>query len=438
MINTADINIDTNFAQSNYLGGRDGVSPSSFFSMQDRIKVTAEDMIQLILSGKIGFLSIIEGHSIFKEIRSLAGKYPSGKYNDIILLGIGGSALGARAIKNAFEYTGKKGINIHVLDNIDPAVFYGTLNKINLKKTLFIVISKSGATVETMAQLFIVMDKFKKAAGAKFFTAHFICITTDGRGPLFNIAQKYHVPMLFIPENVGGRYSVLSPVGMLPAALMGINISDMIDGAKSVKAAFIKARGLNIGELAGIYYLMHKELNKNIMVFMPYTSRLTDFGEWLAQLWAESLGKRYARDGREVFSGATPVIAVGARDQHSQLQLYKEGPPDKFITFIEIEKPNIKEQKIIPVSPVDIEFRHLFSKTLGMLINAEMNATRTSLVKSLRPSIKISIPELSAKTLGELFVFFEILIVFIGLLYQINPFDQPGVEEGKQILKQIL
>jgi glucose-6-phosphate isomerase len=437
-MNIGDISINTNFAMSQYLSSKDGLAANAIMAVQDKINVTAEDLLQSISNNKTGFLSLLDDADTIKGIKALADKYPLSKYTDIMVLGIGGSALGARAIKQAFAYTSKSKANIHVLDNIDSTLFSFTLQKVNLKKVLVIAISKSGETVETMAQLFILINDFKKLVGAKSLSKHFVFITTPDSGALYQLSRKYSIPVLPIPQNVGGRYSVLSPVGLFPASFMDINISEFVDGGRKIRDSFMKTKGVNIGEIAIVYYLMHRQLNKNIMVFMPYSSLLTDFAEWVAQLWAESLGKKHSRDGKEIRTGTTPVRALGVTDQHSQLQLYKEGPADKLITFIEIARVAIKEKKIVPVPPVDVEFGYLFGKTLDMLLHAEMNATRMSLINSSRPSITISIPELTPKTLGELFVLFELLVVFIGYLYQINPFDQPGVEEGKRILKQLL
>ncbi|MGB9734840.1 MAG: glucose-6-phosphate isomerase [bacterium] len=437
-MNIGDISINKNFALSQYLSLKDGLTEHTIMGVQDKVNVTAEDLLQSVTTDRLGFLSLLDNDTMLKEIKALSDRYPSSKYTDIIVLGIGGSALGTRAIKQAFMYTAKSKTNIHVLDNIDPVVFSSTIQKINPLKTLVIVVSKSGETVETLAQFFILFNDFKKVIGVKSLNKHFVFITTTNSGALFQLSVKYSIPVLPVPQNVGGRYSVLSAVGLFPASFLGINISELINGGKRIRDSFVKHKGMNMGELAVIYYLMHKHLNKNIMVFMPYSSLLTDFSEWIAQLWAESLGKRHSRDGKEVYTGSTPVRALGVTDQHSQLQLYKEGPADKLITFIEINRTNVKEKKIIPVPPVDVEFSYLFGKTLDTLLHAEMNATRMSLINSARPSLTISIPELTPKILGELFVFFELLVVFVGYLYQINPFDQPGVEEGKRILKQLL
>ncbi len=437
-MNISNISINTNFAMSQYLSSKDGLSTNAIMAVQDKINVTSEDILQSITNNKIGFLSVLNDVEMIKEIKSMANQYPSSKYTDVVVLGIGGSALGTRAIKQAFTHTSKSKAHIHILDNIDPTIFSIIIQKINPKKTLVLAISKSGETVETMAQLFIIMNVFKKSIGVKSLYKHFVFITTFNSGALYQLSQKYNIPVLPVPQNLGGRYSVLSPVGLFPASFMGINISEFMDGGKNIMDSFMKNKGMNIGELAIIYYLMHNQLNKNIMVFMPYSSLLTDFTEWIAQLWAESLGKKHSRDGKEIYAGSTPVRALGVTDQHSQLQLYKEGPADKLITFIEVNKVNIKENRIVPLSPVDVEFGYLFGKTLDTLFHAEMNATRMSLINSARPSITISIPELTPKTLGELFVLFELLVVFVGYLYQINPFDQPGVEEGKRILKQLL
>ncbi len=435
-MNVADLSINTNFAMSQYLAGRDGLPQNALLEVQNRLNVAAEDMMQSIASNRLGFLTMLDDAQTLKETKALAGQYPSSKYTDVIVLGIGGSALGARAVRQALAQDAKQ--NVRILDNIDPVQFSLALQGMNPKKTLVIAISKSGQTVETMAQLFLLINEFKKAVGAKSLDRHFVFITTRGTGSLYGLSQKYGIPVLPVPANVGGRYSVLSPVGLFPAAFMVDNIAELIEGGKKVRESFVRSRGNNIGEIAVIYHLTHLHLNKNIAVFMPYSSLLSDFSEWIAQLWAESLGKKHSRDGREVYTGSTPVRALGVTDQHSQLQLYKEGPADKLITFIEVVKSGAKGKKLVPVPPVDVEFSYLFSKTLEELLHAEMNATRTSLINSSRPSVTLSVPELSPKIMGELFVFFELLVVFMGHLYNINPFDQPGVEEGKRILRQSL
>lgn len=437
-MNIGDITINTSFAMSQYLSSRDGLSSNAVLAVQDRVNVTAEDILQSAANNRMGFLSLLDDTAMIREIHALAQKYPPAKYTDIIILGIGGSALGTRAIHRALVSPIKPKTRVFVLDNIDPVVFAAALQQVNLKKTLVIAVSKSGETIETMAQVFLLINDFKKSLGVKSLGTHFVFITTPDSGALSRLAQKYAIPVLAIPRNLGGRYSVLSPVGLFPASLMGLPVQDFMEGGRKVRDSFVKNKGLNIGETAVIYYLMFRQLNKNIMVFMPYASLLTDFTEWIAQLWAESLGKKHARDGTEVHTGSTPVRALGTTDQHSQLQLYKEGPADKLITFLEVARTHVKEKKIVPVPPIDVEFGNLFGKTLDTLLRAEMNATRMSLINSARPSLTISVPELTPKTMGELFVFFELLVVFIGYLLQINPFDQPGVEEGKRILNQLL
>ncbi len=437
-MNIGDITVNTSFAMSQYLGSRDGLSANAVMAVQDRVNVTAEDILQSAANNRMGFLSVLDDTDMVRAIQSLAQKYPAARYSDILVLGIGGSALGTRAIHQALAAQARSKARLFVLDNIDAALFSATLQQVNLKKTLVVAVSKSGETIETMAQVFLLINDFKKALGVKSLGRHFVFITTPDSGALSRLAQKYAIPVLAIPRSLGGRYSVLSPVGLFPASLMGIPVQEFLEGGRKVRDSFVKNKGLNVGEAAAIYYLMYRQLNKNIIIFMPYSSQLTDFTEWIAQLWAESLGKKHSRDGKEIYTGSTPVRALGVTDQHSQLQLYKEGPADKLITFLEVARTAVKEKKIIPVPPVDVEFKNLFGKTLDMLLHAEMNATKMSLINSSRPSVTISLPVLTPKTLGELFVFFELLVVFTGYLHQINPFDQPGVEEGKRILHQLL
>jgi glucose-6-phosphate isomerase len=241
-----------------------------------------------------------------------------------------------------------------------------------------------------------------------------------------------------VPTDVGGRFSVLSPVGLLPAALVGIDVDGLLSGARR---AIERSEADNLLQnpsalYAALHWAADTQLGARIHVLMPYTDRLREFAEWYRQLWAESLGKRVDRNGKVVHVGPTPVAAVGATDQHSQVQLFMEGPFDKVITFITVEdfgmdvpipnQPGVQESL-----PPDLAY--LPGHTLGELLRAEYQATSAALTQMGRMNCTLRFPDLSAETLGEAIMFFQLATGYAGAWYGIDPFDQPGVELGKRL-----
>jgi glucose-6-phosphate isomerase len=366
---------------------------------------------------------------------SLAKK-TKGEFDTLVVLGLGGSALGASAIQqalhtpywNLLDKKERKGhLRLFVLDNADPRWTSELLEALDLRKTLVNVISKSGATAECLANYFIFRDALNKKVGLKKAPRHFVFTTDAAKGYLRELAQKENIQSFTIPSNVGGRFSVLSPVGLVPAALTGVNILQLLEGAE------IMSRRCNDGSLkenpsavyAALQYLYYQK-GKRLSVLMPYAHHLRGIAEWHSQLWAESLGKRLDRRGNTVHTGPTPIKAGGATDQHSQAQLYMEGPFDKILTFISVRDTGKKA-----VIPKIDKAHYLGGKTLNDLLKAEEQATRSALTKALRPNLTIALSEVSALTLGQLFFFFEMAVAYMGELMNVNAFDQPGVELGK-------
>ncbi len=348
------------------------------------------------------------------------------EFDNFLLLGIGGSALGPRSILEAMSplHNLKNNPKIFIYDNADPLTLREILNMADLKKTVINVISKSGSTAETIASFMIIWQKLKEQS---LRPENHIIVTTDPeKGSLRKIAVDYGIKSLSIASDVGGRYSALSPVGLLLAETIGINANDIVNGARDIhdrcmnpdlwqNPAYIFASGL---------YLMQQLKNRNITVIMPYADRLKPFSEWFCQLWAESLGK----DGK----GLTPYPSVGATDQHSQLQLWIDGPRDKVIVFLSVEDYGADFE--IPMVFQNMEgLEYLGGHTLSELIKIEREASEIALAKNGQPSIIIEIPRIDAYHLGQLFHFFKIATAAAGFLYDINPFNQPGVEEGKNL-----
>lgn len=361
------------------------------------------------------------------------------RFENILVLGIGGSALGGMALTeallkpywNLLSEEQREGLpKIFFLDNIDPDTMTGLLDFLDLKKTLVNVITKSGDTAETMSQFMIVKDRLEKELGDNY--RYNVVATTDKRtGILRQIAEQEGYKTFVVPDDVGGRFSVFSAVGLLPLALVGIDIDSIINGIKDMD---LELKNTNIhdniaAQNALIHYLLDTKKGKNISVMMPYSSRLKYISDWYVQLWAESLGKNKDKDGNDVHIGPTPVKALGATDQHSQIQLYNEGPNNKIINFIRVKEfdktleiPNIFEYTGIG---------YLGGKTINQLINAEADSTRVALTDYNRPTVTITIDKVDGYNLGQLLYMFEVQTAIAGELYNINTFNQPGVEQAK-------
>ena len=357
------------------------------------------------------------------------------RWENLVIFGIGGSCLGALALHRALNHPfhnllDKEGRNslprAFFLDNIDPELIFGLLETIDIKNTLFLVISKSGKTPETLAQFLVALERLRNLDPKR----QIIIITDPEKGPLREICKKEGYLSFPVPPALGGRYSVLSPVGLVPPSLLGVDIDALILGAKEM----VKRCKNNLEKSpASIFALSHYLFNKrgkHIHVFMPYAHSLSGIAEWFCQLWAESLGKRYNIKGEEVFYGPTPIKATGVTDQHSQLQLYMEGPYDKVITFLTVE--DYRSKVSIPSFYPDIvDISYLGNHSLNELIKAEQIATEAALTREKRPNAKLVLDEINAFNLGGLFILLELATAIFGALCQIEPFNQPGVELGK-------
>ena len=361
------------------------------------------------------------------------------RFENVLVLGIGGSALGGIALTeallkpywNLLSEEQREGMpRIFFMDNIDPDSMTALLGLLNLSKTLVNVITKSGDTGETMSQFMIVKDRLEKELGDNY--RYNVVATTDKKtGILRQISEQEGYKTFVVPDDVGGRFSVFSAVGLLPLALVGIDIDSIVNGIKDMDLALKNTdiRENIAAQNALIHYLLDTKKGKNISVMMPYSSRLRYVADWYAQLWAESLGKNKDKDGNDVHVGPTPVKALGATDQHSQIQLYNEGPNNKIINFIRVEEfdntleiPNIFEYTGIG---------YLGGKTINQLINAEADSTRVALSDYGRPTVTITLDKVDGYNLGQLLYMFEVQTAIAGELYNINTFNQPGVEQAK-------
>ena len=393
-------------------------------------------------SGTVGFVDLPGDKALLDQVTRFAAA-ARGKYDDVVILGIGGSALGPIALRTALRPSGWNMLDekkrdgyprLHVLDNVDPETIAALLARLELARTLFIVTSKSGGTAETMAQFLIVHERI---LAAKLDVAKQMVFVTDPKqGALRPLAQRLEVPALDIPPSIGGRFSVLTPVGTLPAALIGIDVKALLAGAGQM-ASRCQSSELATNP-AGVYavlqWLADTKLRKSIAVFMPYSDPLRDFAAWFVQLWAESLGKK-RRDGVSV--GSTPIAALGATDQHAQVQLFMEGPADKTVTFVAIKER--KADLKIPAGFTDVtELGYLGGHSLGELIDIEQRATAGALARRGRPNMTIQLDTVAEADVGELMMFLELATAYAGQLYEIDAFNQPGVELGKQFAYALL
>ncbi len=362
-----------------------------------------------------------------------------GRFDNILVLGIGGSALGGMAVCEALlkpywnMLTAEQRNNIpriFFLDNIDPDQISSLLDSIDLTKTLVNVITKSGSTAETMTQFMIVKDRLKKLMGDDY-RQNIVATTDRSTGFLRQIAGEEGYKTFVVPDDVGGRFSVFSAVGLLPFALVGLDVDDIMQGVKDMDLA-LKNTDIweNIAaQNALIHYLMDVKKGKNLSVMMPYSSRLKYVSDWYVQLWAESLGKEFNNKGEKVNIGPTPIKALGATDQHSQIQLYNEGPNNKLINFIRVGEfdTTLEIPRIFEYTGIG----YLGGKTVNDLINAEADATKVALTDYQRPNVTITLPNVSGYTVAQLLYMLEVQTAIAGELYDINTFNQPGVEQAK-------
>jgi glucose-6-phosphate isomerase len=378
-------------------------------------------------SGEYGFDAILDGRALIAK--SVAeGRRLQRLADTLVVDGIGGSALGALALQTALRPKRR----LVILDNVDPEGVAARLAGLLPRRTAACVITKSGSTAETMANLLVLLDWMEGRLG-RGHVRRWSAITDPKQGDLLVLARRLGIPTLPVPPNVGGRFSVLTPVGLVPAAFLGIDVAELVAGARAMRRHCWSAPPeRNVGVLGAV--LLHRlatRRGRGIQVLMPYADALVHLADWYKQLWAESLGKRLDRRGRVVETGQTPVTALGATDQHSQVQLYVEGPHDKVVTFLEVER--FRRDVRIPRRHRDLaSLGYLGGRRLSELIAAEKQGTEIALTAAGRPSFSYRLPTISAHVLGQLFYLFEFQTALSGELYGIDAFDQPGVEAGKR------
>jgi len=416
--------------------GEHGVMDAELKALDPKLSAAAK----AVEKADFGFRKLPYDSKLADEIAVLAGEIQK-RCDNFVVIGIGGSALGNLALHSALNHPEhnllnrppRRGPRLFVPDNIDPDRIAALLEAIDLENTVFNVISKSGGTAETMSEFLIFREALIKKLGPERHIEHIVITTDPQKGDLREIAKHFGYASLPIPPDVGGRFSVLSAVGLLSAAVTGSDIHQLLRGAGEMDACCQKSMKLWENPAltgAALHYLMDKAKGKNIQVMMPYSHALRDVADWFRQLWAESLGKLSDRAGRRVHSGQTPVKALGVTDQHSVMQLYVDGPFDKVVTFLTVDE----FRATVPVPQAFREFgamNYLGGRTLNELMRAEQQATELALAQSGKPNCAIRLPRVNEETVGALLFLLEMQTVYAGELYNIDAFSQPGVELGK-------
>jgi glucose-6-phosphate isomerase len=422
--------------------GEHAIDPADLEGIAARFGEIQQDVERRRAAGELAFFDLPYEKETMRQIRTFADGVGQA-FDTVVVLGIGGSALGTIALQQALllpfwnELDGEARDyfpRLYVLDNIDPTTIAPFLDRIDLARTLIDVVSKSGSTAETIAQFLVIRERLLAQVEEDGYRGHLIFTTDPASGVLRRIAQQESIATLPVPPGVGGRFSVLSAVGLLPAALVGIDIEKLLAGAAAMdercRTAELHANPAAL--FAALQYLAHDTRSAPMHVMMAYSDQLFGIADWFRQLWAESLGKRKDLSGKDVFRGPTPIDARGVTDQHSQVQLYMEGPLDKTITLLATQTQSV-DLAIPQAYPDNQELAYLGGRTLGELLEAERVATTSALTTAGRMNMTIELPRIDPHSIGQLLMMLQVATVYAGALYQVDPLDQPGVELGKRL-----
>ncbi len=431
----ADLTFDFTNMTADVLGDR-GVSDYRLADLENSARDIARTLADRRAAGKLPYRDLPKADTT--DIKAFARRARD-RFVNFVNIGIGGSALGAQALvtalcppnRNVLPREAWDGCKFYVADNIDPDFLAGIFAACKPEETLYNIITKSGSTAETMGALLIVRDVLVKAVGGRW-REHIVITTDPEKGELRPLAEREGLATFPVTPGVGGRFSVLTPVGLLPAACAGIDIDELLAGAAAMDERCTRADVLdNPSHRFALYQYLHNvDGCRRISVMMPYSNGLYGLADWFRQIWAESLGKKQDLDGRIVHVGPTPVKALGATDQHSQVQLYIEGPDDKVYTFLGVEK----FAHVLPMPPAwekTPSLAYLGGRTMAELIDAERLGTVYALTNAGRPNMTVLFPEVTPYAVGQFMYALEVATVFAGGLYHIDPLDQPGVEAGK-------
>ena len=422
------------------IGAEHGITERQWKDSTENTSPLIQKINQERKDGKTPYRDLPFNNQISQDVQDLASGFEE-RCENLVVLGIGGSALGNIALQTALnpymynmDEAQREGPRLFVFDNVDPQQLGSFLDWISdkLDSTVFNVISKSGRTSETAAQFLTIRQMLLDILGPDSLRDHVVATTDAHKGTLRTIADELNLRCLEVPDGVGGRFSVLSAVGLFSAAMCGIEIDELLEGARDMDE---RVSNSNFHENpAAINAAIHHHFynrGKNISVMMPYCHALKDLCDWYRQLWAESLGKENSLKGEKVYIGPTPVKALGTTDQHSQVQLYREGPNDKLFTFLQVNDFD-KEVEIGPAPECAPELDYLANKNLSKLFNSEKMATEYALLQSRRPCLTVHFDKVDAYSVGQFIYLYEVTTSFVGAMFGINTYDQPAVELGKE------
>lgn len=397
-------------------------------AFQGLVQRAGQEAEALMQDDSVGFVELPETTAYVDQCDRILDGLPAG-LKHLIVLGIGGSALGTRMILDALPESVSR--RVDVVDNVDSHTVHRLLGQLKPAETVINVVSKSGSTVEPLALFRLFYDRMKETLGEYDANRRIVVTTDPERGALRRLAEERDLHALPVPKQVGGRFSLLTPVGLFPCMFAGVDVVRLLLGARKEKREGME----RICTGAVIDYLAQEE-GRRIKVVFPYSDRLQTFGQWYLQLFAESLGKRLDNSGREVRTGQTAVVAKGVTDQHSQLQLYREGPRDKMFAFFRVQDmPDLTLGRTFHQLEA---FAVLNDLSLDNLMQAECEGTMQSLENDDQPVICYELETINAETMGRLVYLFEMQTAVTGRLLNIDPFDQPGVEAGKQIARKLM
>jgi glucose-6-phosphate isomerase len=439
-VSESEIKLYYKNVMADVIGDEHGITQLQFEDLGERTSALISQLDKERKAGKTPYRDLPYRPQIADRVREVVAEVKDG-CEILVVLGIGGSALGNIAVQTALnpfmhniDEAQRRGPRMFVFDNVDPEQFASFLNWAGdkLDKTIFNVISKSGRTAETASQLMIIRELLLERLGSDGFRNQVVATTDAQAGTLRTIATDAKLRTLEVPDGVGGRFTVLSAVGLFSAAMCGIDIDSLLAGAADMDERVSREdfaenpAAIN----AAINYHFYGNGKRN-SVIMPYSYALKDMADWYRQLWAESLGKRVDLNGRDVWVGPTPIKALGTTDQHSQVQLYREGPNDKLFTFLQV-KDFDSDPTMGPAPDCAGELGFLAGKKMSALLNNEKKATEYALLQDERPCLTVLFDQINAHTVGQFIYLFEVTTSFVGALFNINPYDQPAVELGKE------
>ena len=428
--------------------GSNGIEPERLKTdLAEKFERAHAKIEKTVICNEGGFIDLESTWTDLEEVEALAQGYKE-RFNAVVVVGMGGSSLGVQTVCQALlgdswnlmdDESRDCFPKVYFLDNLDPVGVFELLEAIDVRRTLFNVVSKSGSTAETLALYAVIEDLVVNEVGPDKACEHFLFTTDPSLGTLRSIAENRGIKTLEVPPKVGGRFSVLSPPSLFLAALVGLDVRRIIKGAKIAKEQCKSTilRDNKAGIIGTLLYVADLEQKRNVHVIMPYCDRLQKFCQWLQQLWSESLGKAQNLSGDLVNNGPTLLTARGAADQHSQLQLFTEGPENKVIFFLTL-KDHAGDINI-PVEKLEFDpFRSLSQWRLGELLNLEYQATVESLRRMGRPTMTLELDKLNEEVLGELLMLFMVATVYAAALYEVDPLNQPGVELSKRLTFELL